>query len=68
MSEYPGGVIPLSSILGNQSLLMVSDFEQAVNFVLFCTSLKAARCFIKSGDNSEEVSPFMSDNRRCNFS
>lgn len=68
MHEYPGGVITLSAILGNQSQLMVSDFEQAVNFLLFCTFLKAARCFIKSEDNLEEVSPFMSDNRKCNSS
>lgn len=68
MCEYPGRVISLSAILGNQSQLMVSDFEQAVNFLLFCTFLKAARCFIKSEDNLEEVSPFMSDNRKCNFS
>lgn len=58
----------LSAILGNQPQLMVSDFEQAVNFILFCTFLKAARCFIRSEDNLEEVSPFMSDNRKCNFS
>lgn len=68
MHEYPGGMITLSAILGNQSQLMVSDFEQAVNFLLFCTFLKAARCFIKSEDNLEEVSPFMSDNRKCNSS
>lgn len=68
MHEYPGGVITLSAILGNQSQLMVSDFEQAVNFLLFCTFLKAARCFIKSEDNLDEVSPFMSDNRKCNSS
>lgn len=58
----------LSAILGNQPQLMVSDFEQAMNFILFCTFLKAARCFIRSEDNLEEVSPFMSDNRKCNFS
>lgn len=68
MCDFPGGVITLSAILENQSQLMVSDCEQAVNVLLFCTFLKAARCFIKSEDNLEEVSPFMSDNRKCNFS
>lgn len=60
MCEYPGGTIALLAVLGNQSqnryILMVSDFELAVNFVLFCTFLKAARCFIKSEDNLGSLS------------
>lgn len=36
-----------------------NDFELPVNFVFFCTCLKAARCFIKSSDNLDEVSPFL---------
>lgn len=69
MPEYPGGMVALLAVLGNQSQnrYLVSDFELAVNFVLFCTFLKAARCFIKSQDNLGEVSPFMLDYRKCSF-
>lgn len=46
---------------------MVPAFELAVNFVLYSTFLKAARCFIKSEDNLGGVSPFMLDYSKGNF-
>lgn len=71
MHEYLGRIVALLDVLGNQSqnrhLLMVSDFELAVNFVLFCSFLKAGMCFIKSGYNLGEFYRFMLDYSKCNM-
>lgn len=69
--KYPGRTVALLAVLANQSqnryLLMVSDFELAVNFVLLCSFLKAGMCFIKNGDNLGKFSCFILDYRKCNM-